>query len=57
VHADITVTYELDAKLGFLAPTEMRESVGTRNGLLEIKGRATYTRFRRFQIKVDETIK
>ena len=57
VHADITVTYELEGKLGFLAPTEMRESIGMRNGTLEIKGRATYTRFRRFQIKVDESIK
>ncbi|OFW30796.1 MAG: hypothetical protein A3G76_08485 [Acidobacteria bacterium RIFCSPLOWO2_12_FULL_65_11] len=56
VHADVTVTYELNATLGFFVPTEMRESVGTRNGTLEIKGRATYTRLRRFQITTDEKI-
>jgi hypothetical protein len=56
VSADVTVTYERDATLGFFAPTEMRESVGTRDGILEIKGRATYSRFRRFQVKVEESI-
>jgi len=57
VHADVTVSYVLDTKLGFLAPVEMRESVGTRNGTLEIKGRATYSRFRRFNVTTEENLR
>lgn len=57
VHAEVTVTYALDEKLGFLAPIEMRESVGARNGSLEIKGRATYSRFRRFKITTEENVR
>jgi hypothetical protein len=56
VHADDTVTYALDSKLGFLVPTEMRESVGTRNGSPK-SGRAIYSRFRRFNVTTEENIR
>jgi hypothetical protein len=53
--ATVDVIYRSDADLGFLVPQEMRETyVATRD---RIEGRATYGRFRRFQVKVDETIK
>lgn len=53
--ATIAVTYRSDADLGFLVPQEMREAyVAPRD---RIEGRATYGRFRRFLVKVDEAIK
>jgi hypothetical protein len=59
VHGDFTVEYRLEPTLGFLVPEEMRESVwifprGSAGA--DIKGKATYSRFRRFQVTVDETI-
>jgi hypothetical protein len=56
VRAEVTVTYELDERIGLFVPSEMRESLGTQNGVLDIKGRATYTRFRRFKVTTDEKI-
>ena len=57
VHGDFTVEYQLEPALGFLVPKEMRESlwVPPRRGA-EIKGKATYSRFRRFQVTVNEAI-
>jgi len=56
VHADVTVDFRFVPTFGFLVPEEMRESVWTPRGGAEIKGKATYTRFRRFQVTVDEVI-
>jgi hypothetical protein len=59
VHGDFTVEYRFEPALGFLVPEEMRESVWIpprgRAGA-EIKGKATYSRFRRFQVTVNEAI-
>jgi len=57
VRAVVDVRYRFDPGLGQLAPGEMRERYeGLRNGAL-VEGRATYGRFRRFQVKVDADIK
>jgi hypothetical protein len=59
VHGDFTVEYRFEPALGFLVPEEMRESVWIpprgRAGA-ETRGKATYSRFRRFQVTVDEAI-
>jgi len=57
VHGDFTVEYQFEPALGFLVPRELRESVWIpprRSG--ETRGKATYSRFRRFQVTVDEAI-
>jgi len=57
VHGDFTVEYQLDSTLGFLVPREMRESVWIPpRRSAETRGKATYSRFRRFQVTVDEAI-
>ena len=57
VHGDFTVEYQLDPTLGFLVPREMRESVWIPpRRIAETRGKATYSRFRRFQVTVDEAI-
>jgi hypothetical protein len=56
VRAEITVTYERDDRVGLFVPTEMRESIGLQSGLLDIRGRATYTRFRTFRVTTDEKV-
>ena len=55
VHADITVTYQLEPTLGFLVPAEMKESFSTPRGA-DIHGKATYGRFRRFGVSTDEKL-
>jgi hypothetical protein len=55
VRATIDVSYRLDPLLGMLVPADMRERYeGRRNGS-RIEGRATYGRFRQFQVNTDET--
>lgn len=58
VRADITVTYQWDAALAVLVPVEMRESIWMPQGStdMKIKGKATYSRFRRFQVSVEESL-
>ena len=56
VHGDFTVDYRLEPALGFLVPEEMRESVWVPRGSDRIRGKATYSRFRRFQVTVNEAI-
>src|SRR5262245_55410202 len=56
VRAQIEVTYGLDSSVGLLMPREMREKYVTRRGTT-IEGRATYLKFRRYQVTVDQTIK
>jgi hypothetical protein len=55
--AAITVTtlYKFDEELGINVPVEMRDWYPDGTG--EIRGVATYGRFRRFQVKTDETLK
>ena len=55
VHADVTVTYQLEPALGVLVPAEMRESIRMPRGP-DIKGKATYSHFRRFQVSVEESL-
>ena len=59
VHGDFTVEYRFEPALGFLVPAEMRESVWVPprgRASAEVSGKATYSRFRRFQVSVDEAI-
>ena len=56
VHAHVTVTYQWEPALGVLVPAEMRESIWMPRGSADIKGKATYSRFRRFQVSVDESL-
>jgi VWFA-related protein len=59
---DIEVRYQRDASLGLWVPAEMKETyaiarVGTMDRTVTLEGRATYSKFRRFQVKVEEQIK
>ena len=55
--AAITVTtlFKFDEELGINVPVEMRDWYPDGTG--EIRGVATYGRFRRFQVRTEETIK
>ncbi len=55
VDATITVRYETAEKLGHLVPVEMRERYDNRRAGSRVDGTATYTRFRRFQVQVEES--
>jgi hypothetical protein len=54
VNATINVSYQSEALLGFLVPAEMRERYEA--GGVTVEGRATYGRFRQFQVKTEERI-
>ena len=54
VSATINVSYQSEALLGFLVPAEMRERYQA--GGVTVEGRATYGRFRQFQVKTEERI-
>ena len=54
--AQIDVTYAMEPSLGMLVPREMREKYKLKDGVT-IEGRATYSNFRRYQVKVDEKVK
>jgi hypothetical protein len=54
--AVVGVTYRMDPTLGFLVPSEMTEVYSAAREQ-RVEGFATYGRFRRFQVKVDETIR
>ena len=56
VRAQITVTYRAEPAVGLFMPREMREKYVTEAGST-IEGRATYTKFRRYQVTVDQTLK
>jgi len=59
IRATIDVSYQSEPLMGVLVPVEMRERYETvgrnRNSLIE--GRATYGKFRQFQVKTNETLK
>jgi hypothetical protein len=55
LRAQIDVTYGVDPAVAMPVPREMREKYTSRDGTVT-EGRATYARFRRYQVKVDEKI-
>ena len=62
--AEIVVKFKLDPGLGMWVPVEMRETYRTPRGSLvgstsmgiALEGSAKYSRFRRFQVKTEETV-
>jgi hypothetical protein len=56
LRAQIDVTYANEPAMGAFVPREMREKYTTKDGTT-IEGKATYARFRRYQVTVDEKIK
>ena len=52
---EIVTTFRHDDELGIDVPGEMKDWYPDRQG--EIRGAATYGRFRRFQVKTEETLK
>jgi hypothetical protein len=56
VEAHIVVTYELDAAIGLRVPVRMEERYRRARDPFEVRGVATYSRFRRFQVNTSEEI-
>jgi hypothetical protein len=56
LRAQIEVTYGLDPNVGIFVPKEMRERYTLKDGS-KIEGKATYAKFRRYQVTVNETVK
>jgi hypothetical protein len=56
VEAHITVTYLQDPGLGLWVPARMEERYKRGRDPLEVRGIATYSRFRRFEVKTSENI-
>ncbi len=54
VNALTVVRYEVDGTMGHVVPVEMRELLGNRRRGSRIDGTATYTRFRRFRVQVED---
>jgi hypothetical protein len=54
--ATIVVSYEEEPALGMLVPRAMHETYEQHADGAQITGDATYSNFRRFQVKVDEKI-
>jgi len=52
----IDVTYQIEPSLALSVPVEMRERYELRKDGSKVEGTATYTKFRQFQVKVDEKI-
>jgi len=56
VEAHITVTYTQDPGLGVWVPSRMEERYRAGRDSSEVRGTATYSKFRRFQVKTSENI-
>ena len=56
LRAQIDVTYSAEPSMDMFVPREMREKYALKDGTT-IDGRATYANFRRYQVKVAETVK
>ena len=56
VEAHITVTYELDAGTGLRVPMRMEERFRRARDPMEVRGVATYSRFRRFTVNTSEEL-
>ena len=55
VNATIAVRYEADDAMGHFVPVEMRERYDARRLGSRVDGTATYSRFRRFRVQVEES--
>ena len=56
LRARVEVTYGLEPAIGMFVPRDMREKYTLSSGST-IEGRATYAKFRRYQVTVNETVK
>jgi len=56
VEAHIVVTYEPDAGTGLRVPVRMEERFRRARDPMEVRGVATYSRFRRFQVSTSEEL-
>jgi hypothetical protein len=56
VEAHITVTYQKDSGTGLMVPARMEERYRRARDTAEVRGVATYSRFRRFQVSTSEEI-
>jgi len=56
VRGELVVSYQSEPLLGLLVPIELRERYTEVARRTTITGQATYSKFRRFQVSVDETI-
>jgi hypothetical protein len=56
IRATIDVSYQSEPLLGLLVPIEMRERYESKRSGSLVTGRATYGRFRQFQVKVQEQL-
>ena len=52
----VSVAYRLEPSVNLLVPAEMRERYEVRRDNSRVDGTATYSKFRQFQVKVDEKI-
>ena len=50
----VTVRYAEDDRMGHLVPVAMRERFDNKRSGSRVEGEATYTRFRRFEVSVEE---
>jgi formylglycine-generating enzyme required for sulfatase activity len=57
VRASITTHYRPDAAFGFSLPVEMQEEYSFPRSSVTIVGTATYSKFRRFSVQTDETMR
>jgi len=56
VEAEVLVTFELDAKSSMWLPKRMEDRFKRRGDQSEVRGVATYSRFRRFQVSTSEEL-
>ena len=56
VEAEVTVTFELDPTIGQWLPKRMEDRFKRRGDSSEVRGVATYSRFRRFQVSTTEEL-
>jgi hypothetical protein len=56
VEAHIVVTYEPDSSIGLRVPVRMEERMRRARDSMEVRGVATYSRFRRFQVNTSEEL-
>ena len=56
IKGTIDVDYGIEAAIGLLVPVSMRERYDIRRDGSRVDGEASYTRFRQFQVKVDEKL-
>jgi len=56
VEAEVTVSFEFDANTGRWLPKRMEDRFKRRGDSAEVRGVATYSRFRRFQVSTSEEL-